>query len=110
MSEHLDDNGEMLPHLLLADVTRYLVAQYLEDAGRKIVRDLLSHLEAELAVAMHQNVDMRDDNTANLIGVSFVENLPAPLEAGYDIRHLLGPTLARSYDEWFGLGACGPPT
>ena len=65
--QHVADNDELLPHVLFGDVTRY--AAKLARSGRDdaSLNHLLSDLDAALAAD-------RDDDVANLIWVSFVEN------------------------------------
>jgi hypothetical protein len=67
-SEHLADNDdELLPHVLFGDVTRYASTLARSDPDDKILNDLLADLDS----ALDAN---QDDEVANLIWVSFVEN------------------------------------
>jgi hypothetical protein len=78
--EHLADNdGEVLPHVFMAVVERWaesLLAERPEE---------LTELLAELDHAL----DAGQEAVANLIDVSFVENLPYPDEPNAEIRNLL---------------------
>ena len=90
LQEHLEDNeGEMLPHLYLADVMRWLAkrATVREDLCRAILR----WLEDAYATG---NEEIR-----GLLTVSGVELIPDPGEPGSELRTLLGPRL-RSIDPW----------
>jgi len=65
--EHIADNDELLPHVLFGDVTRY-AADLARGGGDDAVLDhLLSDLDSALGSG-------QDDEVANLIWVSFVEN------------------------------------
>jgi hypothetical protein len=65
LEQHLADNDELLPHVLFGDVTRYALA--LARVGDKeSLHRLLSDLDSAL--------DEADDQVANLVWVSFVEN------------------------------------
>jgi hypothetical protein len=78
LREHLADNfGEVLPHLFLGDVTRYLVTRMIHEwqanpdeaaAARNEVDEMLDALEQEFMAG--------DEEVEDLIAVSFLENLP----------------------------------
>lgn len=94
LEEHLQDNfGELLPHLFLGDVTRYVVSLH-SAASRGAVQqqrelaDILDDLENEYG----------NPESQELISVSFLENLPRPGELGSAIRRLVGPHLGRQLD------------
>jgi hypothetical protein len=78
--EHMAFNGELLPHVLFGDVTRWVVAH-------APATHVLGVLERHLATG--------DANVANLIGVSFLENLE-PEDT--TVRHALGPRLRAELD------------
>lgn len=91
--EHMKDYcGEMLPHYLLADVTRYVVSLCVQMKNRTVrpeLREILDFFE--------YNFSSGDDDIRELISVSFLENFPRPEleEEGLEIRNLVGPTLAK---------------
>lgn len=93
--EHLKQHDEILLHVLMGDVTRFLISKYREvKAGAKdaegaaqLVRALLAILEAAMASP--------DDKLQELVSVSFLENLHQA-ESDYDgIKELLGPALSK---------------
>jgi hypothetical protein len=65
LDEHLADNDELLPHVLFGDVTRYALTLARDGEVEDLDR-LLSDLDAALGDS--------DDEVANLVWVSFVEN------------------------------------
>ena len=65
--EHLRDYGELLPHVLLGDVTRYAAGLARSGADDATLDSLLNDLDSALGAN-------RDDEVGNLIGASFVEN------------------------------------
>lgn len=65
--EHLGDYGELLPHVLFGDVTRYAVRLASSDADDATLDGLLGDLDSALGAD-------RDDDVGNLILASFVEN------------------------------------
>ncbi len=71
--EHLRDNGELLLHLLVADLARFVVSA--QRAGD------LELVDRVLAAAERLFVE-GDDLTEELIAVSFVEHLGAETELG----------------------------
>jgi hypothetical protein len=61
------DNDELLPHVLFGDVTRYAADLARSGGDDPILNNLLDDLDSALGAD-------RDDEVANLIWVSFVEN------------------------------------
>lgn len=89
MDEHLDDQeGELLPYLLMADVARWAQATYASDPDA--VGRLLDWLEVEFEAAEPAEKD--------LIGLGFVEVIPFPPE-GAPLLLRLGPHLTQVADE-----------
>lgn len=86
LQEHLDDYDGLLPHLLLADVTRWLVARQPE-MGRAdpVVASVLMFLEKYFVSGGEQ--------MSELIAVSVLETMPLRGEEGAQIRELLGPAM-----------------
>jgi hypothetical protein len=92
LDEHLaDQEGELLPYLLMGDVAQWLHAHSGSDAGR--VSELLAWLDLQFT---NGDFDIR-----NLIDVGIVEMLPA-LPEGATVLDLLGPEL-RARAEVAGL-------
>jgi len=86
LREHLADNfGEVLPHVFFGDLTRYVVAELVRSDNPGAVQPILDELEVAFSAG--------DELVAELIAVSFLENLPQQGEAGDSIRGLLGPRL-----------------
>jgi hypothetical protein len=65
--EHLTDYGELLPHVLFGDVTRYAAGLARSGADDATLDSLLNDLDSALGAN-------RDDEVGNLIAASFVEN------------------------------------
>jgi len=95
----ISDYGELLPHLFFGDLTRYVVALFLEtqsDDGSgseraKVLRSLLEVLERAFAEG--------DEKIQELISVSFLEHLPRPREEpGWQIRSLIGPQMSEQLE------------
>ena len=91
---HLADYDEVLPHLLMADITRWLVAC---GPSARVLKVLEHHLAAG------------DAHVQDVIGASFIENL---IGSDAALRWALGPALAaelRRVEEW-EAGTGEPPT
>lgn len=91
LAEHLEDNDrEVLPHLLLADVVRWTAAHVATDEEAcRAVWQWLAHA-----------YDVGDGPVRDLVAVSGVEALPNPGEAGAaELRAMLSPTLL-TLDPW----------
>ena len=65
--QHLSEQDELLPHVLLGDVTRFVVLNATRGEAADWLARFLSQMDAELLSG--------NDEVAELIGVSFVENL-----------------------------------
>jgi hypothetical protein len=97
LREHIADNHELLSHLYMADVTRWLVAN-------GPAAPVLAVLEAAL---IDGDPDVRDV----LLG-SFVENIEQDDPAYWPLRWALGPALRAALDEQesWPLRDLEPPT
>lgn len=85
--KHIDDNGETLPHVLLGDITRFVVDSY-RKANTSVLSRVLEFLE--------KSVSSSDEHLQELVVVSFLENLH---QAGDDydgLKKLLGPNLKKN--------------
>jgi len=89
--EHLRDNDELLPHLLMSDLLRYIGSHFSGNAymdalppNPEQIRAILALLDSEIAC---HNAD-----TENLIAVSFIEHIE--MEPFFlQLRPYLGPAL-----------------
>lgn len=89
LQEHLEDNeGEILPHLLMADITRN-VSQRIDHWD--FCKSFMSWLEQ----AWNNGTEYERD----VIGASAVEMIPDPGQPGSELRTLLGKSL-RTLDPW----------
>lgn len=90
LEEHLADNeGEVLPTVVLDDVVRWLVkhrASHLD-----VCRSVFAWLERELVDG--------SEAVRGLITVSGIVMIPDPGQPGAELRDLLGPRL-REVDPW----------
>ena len=88
LQEHLDDQeGELLPHLAMADIERWIEDQWSGNQQDQVL-GLLAWMEAAYAAG---------DDVTELIAVSFIEHLPYS-GPGSDLRDALGPTM-REYSD-----------
>ena len=91
MDEHLNDHQELLPHVLMADCERFIASYFTGPssiAGGVPSEDELGQVLSVLETAMIEG----DDETQNVIAVSFVEHLW--MEPYYSaVRAFLGPAL-----------------
>lgn len=84
LREHLADNGELLSHLYIADVTRWLVAN---GPGAPV----LAVLETAL---VDGDAEVRD-----IILASFIENIEQDEPSYQPLRSALGPSLRKAVNE-----------
>jgi len=86
LEEHLvDQEGEVLPHLFMADVERW-VEVALHQGRRPDVERVLEQLEEEF--------NGPDDDVREVISASFLEHLPRPGSSGDELRDMVGPACA----------------
>jgi len=84
--QHQADNDELLPHVLMGDVTRYVISQT-ENKSTPVITKLLDFFE--------QTLD--DEEIEELISVSFVENLFGEDNTIKALRPIMGPKLANLF-------------
>ncbi len=90
--EHLADNfGEVLPHLFMGEVTRYLHEQMIA-AEQGNQEDSWTEVDDVLTVLEHE-FSSGGSEVEELIAVSFLENLMADDKPGREISSRLGPVL-----------------
>jgi len=92
-AEHVANHGEVLSHVLMADVRRWLAAAALDPADAPGVRAALDVLDAHLAVGSR--------GAQEVIILSFLEHLgmAAPEHGERALRDQLGPNLRAALDE-----------
>jgi hypothetical protein len=84
--QHIRDNGEVLPHVFMGDVTRFVIsAAARRNSADPTLPKLIHFLETRFAVA--------GEDIKNLISVSFVENLVGEDEALGVLVPMMGPYL-----------------
>lgn len=85
----LDNDNQVLPHLVMADIFRWLVVRQAEEPAA--IPSVLDWLE----IAYIEG----DEDVRDVIAVSGVEMIPDPGEKGAELRTLLGPNLS-AVDPW----------
>jgi hypothetical protein len=91
--EHLADNGEILPHVLLGALVRFLSGDVeLCGAGSTALKHALPLLE--------RGMSSRDPRVQELVAVSFLENLDPGDPSFPAIRRLFGPRLEEQYRKY----------
>jgi hypothetical protein len=66
-ADHLDDNGALLPHVFMGDITRFAM----QIAGRLSEQDVLQRL----LLLVEEGLLSDHIDVANFVAVSFIENL-----------------------------------
>jgi hypothetical protein len=85
LQEHLDDYDGLLPHVMMGDITRWVIRKYNADRSDPTLRQVLTFIEDACSKADYED--------RGIIIVSFLENLPRMGEDGAEIKSLLGPSL-----------------
>jgi hypothetical protein len=87
--EHVADYDEVLPHLLMADLVRFLCDEVrVSGAQSAVLRQAMELLE----LALNQ-----DSRVEELLSVSFIENLDPEEPSVAAIRSTFGPKLEELY-------------
>ena len=99
-SEHLLDSSELLPHVLMGKLVRYVGAYFGKE--RSPAPASLMELQAVLAL-LDQAAQSGNSETVNALAVSFVEHIET--EPFFpSLEPLLGPALRaefKSQQEWY---------
>ena len=88
-AEHVLDNGELLPHVLVADLLRYVGAYFEPDASPRPAT--LGEVQAVLEV-VDRALRSGNSETVNAVAVSFLEHIETELFYASLEPHL-GPAL-----------------
>lgn len=83
--EHIQDNDEILPHILLADIARWIIHEFKTDGASAEVRRLLNYLET--------SYNHHDSDIEELIHVSLLEYIYDLDFHGESITNYLGDSL-----------------
>src|SRR5262245_6756332 len=76
--QHIVDHHELLPHVLLRDVTRWIISH---------------HPQARLLAVLEHHLSTGSEEVRNVIAVSFLGNLEKGEPADERVRRTLGPQL-----------------
>jgi hypothetical protein len=88
LDEHLAADDTLLPHVFMADVARFAVAEIADVRKRATILKLLDYLEKGLSTG--------DEETRELILASFVENLMSETTALLLLKPSMGPNLRKA--------------
>jgi hypothetical protein len=91
--EHIDSHGELLDHVLMGDVTRFIIRTYRESLSS--ASDLSSELLKAMLSMLEAGIESDSPYLQELIGVSFLENLHQAEDDFDGLAALLGPELRR---------------
>lgn len=93
--EHIRDYDEVLPHVLLGDLVRFL----LDTVRVQGTRNAALH---EAMILLERGMGSADPKLQELVAISFLENLD-PGDQGFPaIRILFGPYLEKQYRKYEG--------
>src|SRR4051794_7436752 len=95
--EHMNDNGDLLPHVLMGGFVRFLFDAYRKSMTSKPDAGHWHQVVNTSLVLVEHAMNSDDPQLANLISVSFVENLlpseQSDTEIYVAIKAQLGPRL-----------------
>ncbi len=83
LQEHIEDNDEILPHVFMGDITRYVLSDGLQ--------------RQELVRCLDDALRKGGEEIQNLIAVSFVENLESDEELERALRNVQADAMR---EEW----------
>jgi hypothetical protein len=92
---HMIDNfGELLPHVFLGDLTRFVITEHREALRTRVDRPVL----VAVLGALEKGLVEGDADVAEVIVVSFLENLWQAGDEYQSLRGRLGPELRRQLE------------
>jgi hypothetical protein len=93
-NEHLHDYGELLPHVFLGDVTRFVITAFECSINRQ---DMLRLCDGAMRILslLERAMSSSDEKLQELVSVSFLENLNHTSKTYTQIRARLGPRLLK---------------
>lgn len=92
LQEHIDTYDQVLPHVFLGELTRWIEDRYQADPDDLQLTTALGYIDEYFAAAGPKD--------GELIAASFLENLPHAGEPGAEIRDALGPSLREHLDRF----------
>jgi len=84
---HMDDNGVLLPHMFMGDVTRFALQIARSDSGQEVLRRLFLIVE--------EGLRSNEPDVSGLVAVSFVENFCGEDKAVPSLIPLMGEVTRR---------------
>jgi len=91
--EHVADYDEVLPHVLLGDLVRFLSNEVTVHGSESVA------LKTAMAL-LERGIESQDPRLQELVAVSFIENLDAEASSFPAIRSLFGPRLEEQYKQY----------
>src|SRR5258706_2278119 len=79
---HIDDNGTLLPHVFMGDVTRFTLLNARSASSQMALQKLF--------LVVEEGLRSNETDVSNLIAVSFVENLCGEDEAVVSLIPMMG--------------------
>ena len=98
--EHLSENEELLPHVFLGDVTRFVITEFRKGRSDRGEPTLDTRVLDRILDLLERAMKSSDTRLRELVSVSFLENLD---QAGRDylgIKGLLGPALVKELAQY----------
>lgn len=97
--EHMrDTDGELLPHVLFGDLTRWIIELYRKSKGSGIGRASASATLARALSLLETLAHSNDEAALELVSVSFLENLHQAGDDYLAMKAILGPRLREELD------------
>jgi hypothetical protein len=90
LDTHIRDNNVVLPHVLMGDIARFVIAEARYITTRPTIIQLLHVIEKGLTAGTEE--------VKELIEASFVENLIGESAAIRSMKNFMGPNLKRSVE------------
>ena len=90
--EHLADYDELLPHVLLGDIARYVTQGFGGKEGGEPYENCRG-VAVEVLRILEEAVEIGDPELLELVAVSFLENINWSKDGGPQIRSAMGPRL-----------------
>ena len=99
-NEHIEDNDELLPHVFMGDVTRFVLSLNASSSSKGMSPVASSQTLLKILDFLEEGMRTGDDNVRELISASFLENLDQFDENYSSLKSHFGRSLLEQLEKY----------